>query len=217
VIDHPDNLRRLKEFVQQIDQALLPKEISLRYVSVDDVADRVSSALTHGMASCTFDKEANSMKIIDIAPVVQEIRRFVSALDHEKFGMMWDLDVYQVLLSHFQKEGIDWEAIVSDYQAFPARQIHAQQGEDKDALLKIGTISREDFNILVDALETVGEVKKISMDNQCAVFGQDNKISIIPLIPRLFLRKNTARNRSSWAPFHCTSRFKRTAMNSILG
>ncbi len=196
VIDHPDNLGRLKGFIQQIDKPLMTKEISLKYVSVDDIVDKVAMFLTPTVATCSIDKELNTMTIVDFKSVVRDISRFVETIDHRSRGIIWDLNVYQVLLSHAQQKGIDWEAIVSDYQEFTARQIRPDQDRSNESILKMGKISQEDFNILVDALETVGEVKKIEMDDQNAIFGRDNQISIVPFdLSAFFERKKKTEPR----------------------
>ena len=69
----------------------------------------------------------------------------------------------QISLNDEHLTGVDWEAIVSDYQSmmlFAHKDQHDQQ--KTDGRLSIGTIANEDIPILMEALDTVGEVGELS-------------------------------------------------------
>ena len=67
--------------------------------------------------------------------------------------------------------GVDWEAIVSDYQSLDLKSSTA-----KTQRLGMGTISNEDASVLLDALDTVGETQVLSSPTLAVADNQEARI-----------------------------------------
>ncbi len=64
--------------------------------------------------------------------------------------------VVQIVLNDEHRQGVDWEAIVSDFHSLQLRKDSDPSWEDKKFNLSVGEVSSEDYAVLLDALDTVG-------------------------------------------------------------
>ncbi|MBF0385565.1 MAG: hypothetical protein HQL27_06800, partial [Candidatus Omnitrophica bacterium] len=87
--------------------------------------------------------------------------------------------IVQVMLEEEYSMGIDWDAIVSDYQSIPFNGFARPSGnEEEDGRIGLGTISTEDCNILLDALETVGTKRIIENSLRESKLNKESTITI---------------------------------------
>jgi len=66
--------------------------------------------------------------------------------------------VVQIVLNDEHRQGVDWEAIVADFHNLQLKKEDNPIWEDKKYRLSVGEISNEDFEVLLEALDTVGHV-----------------------------------------------------------
>lgn len=68
----------------------------------------------------------------------------------------------QIILNDEHRQGVDWEAIVSDFQAVSLKNDITPQ--DKQVNISLGTVSDEDYAVLLDALDAVGQVVQVKIE-----------------------------------------------------
>ena len=107
--------------------------------------------------------------------------------------------VVQIILNDENRQGIDWEAIVSQFHPLPLNQ-DGVKSEETSRVLSLGLVSDEDFSVLLDALEAVGQVKHTTLEpvifkpDEIASFflspGQDSSIMSYQIKARLLANKS---------------------------
>ena len=66
--------------------------------------------------------------------------------------------VVQVVLNDEHRQGVDWEAIVSDFHSLQLKKENNPVWADKKYKISVGEVSDEDYAVLLEALDTVGSV-----------------------------------------------------------
>ena len=69
-----------------------------------------------------------------------------------------DANAVQIVLNDEHRQGVDWEAIVSDFHNVQLKMPDNPAWADKKYQVSVGTISNEDYAVLLDALDTVGHM-----------------------------------------------------------
>ena len=70
--------------------------------------------------------------------------------------LTFEIHAVSIVLNDEHRTGVDWEAIVSDFHALPLKNEDDSTVADKKYKLSVGTVSNEDYAVLIDALDTVG-------------------------------------------------------------
>ncbi len=72
----------------------------------------------------------------------------------------FDLDIHavQIVLNDEHRQGVDWEAIVSDFHQLSLKKDNNPIWTDKKYRLSVGVVSSDDFAVLLEALDTVGQM-----------------------------------------------------------
>ena len=68
--------------------------------------------------------------------------------------------VVQIMLNDEHRQGVDWEAIVSDFHSLQLKKEDNPVWADKKYKLSVGEVSNEDYVVLLDALDTVGRMSQ---------------------------------------------------------
>jgi type II secretory pathway component GspD/PulD (secretin) len=71
-----------------------------------------------------------------------------------------EANVVQIILNDEHRSGVDWGAIVSDFHTIPLRKENDPAWSDKKHRLSFGTVSEDDYAVLLDALDTVGQMSQ---------------------------------------------------------
>jgi len=68
--------------------------------------------------------------------------------------------IVQIVLNDEHRQGVDWEAIVSDFHTLALKKEGLVSWSDKKYTLSVGEVSADDYEVLLDALDTVGHVSQ---------------------------------------------------------
>jgi len=71
-----------------------------------------------------------------------------------------EANVVQIILNDEHRDGVDWGAIVSDFHTAPLKKANDPNWNDKKYRLSFGTVSQDDYSVLLDALDTVGQMSQ---------------------------------------------------------
>jgi hypothetical protein len=165
LMDDQKALKAMEEIIKKLDVPVETKEFVFNSKITDAMAQAVKDRLTKDTGRLEVNAQNNSMVVTDSALKIKEIERIVRDLDLGGKKVRVDAKAIQIILSEEHETGVDWEAIVSNYKkldfiAFDTKRVLTKDKEH----LSFGTISAEDLNILTEALETVGEIKTVFVD-----------------------------------------------------
>jgi hypothetical protein len=79
------------------------------------------------------------------APAMQEV-------------VVLETNMINIVLNDEHRQGIDWEAIVSDFHSVQLKKEDNPIWAEKKYRVSVGTVSMEDYAVLLDALDTVGHM-----------------------------------------------------------
>src|SRR4051812_16589862 len=66
----------------------------------------------------------------------------------------------QIVLNDEHRQGVDWEAIVSDFHSLQLKKENDIAWFDKKYALSVGKVSKDDYTVLLEALDTVGRLSQ---------------------------------------------------------
>lgn len=162
LMDAPQKNDSMIGFIRQVDLPVETEAFELQYTRAEDIAQTVQKKLTPGVGRIKVDNKANNIEVADTSIKLKEIEKFIQGLDHRDEEIIVETKILQITLNDEYATGVDWEAIVSNYESmdFPGFK-HAKKMR-AEGRLNFGTLSEEDFVVLLDALDTVGLIRIIS-------------------------------------------------------
>src|SRR5579862_2501497 len=82
-----------------------------------------------------------------------------------------EANVVEIILNDEHRSGVDWGAIVSDFHTAPLKNESDPAWNDKKYRLSFGMLSQDDYAVLLDALDTVGQMSQFSQPPVKVVLG----------------------------------------------
>jgi len=89
-----------------------------------------------------------------------------------------EVNAVQIILNDEHRSGVDWGAIVSDFHTAALKKEDDTAWDDKKYRLSFGTVSQDDYAVLLDALDTVGRMSQFPQPPIKAVIGTPASISL---------------------------------------
>lgn len=86
------------------------------------------------------------------------------------------LNVVEVVLNDEHRNGIDWASIIKDFQQIPLKKEDNPIWTDKRYKLSIGHVSLEDYEVLIEALDTVGKMRQWPQSPQDIIYDLDQQL-----------------------------------------
>lgn len=71
-----------------------------------------------------------------------------------------EVNAVQIILNDEHRSGVDWGAIVSDFHTDALKKEDDTAWDDRKYRLSFGTVSQDDYTVLLDALDTVGRMSQ---------------------------------------------------------
>jgi type II secretory pathway component GspD/PulD (secretin) len=73
-----------------------------------------------------------------------------------------ETNIVQIVLNDEHRGGVDWAAIVSDFHTAPLKKENDPLWNDKRYHLSFGTLSQDDYGVLIDALDMAGQMSQFN-------------------------------------------------------
>lgn len=122
----------------------------IQHAQLESVVNQVRELMGSAQGGVIVNEQLRQIEVSAPGSLLEKIKSLISNLDKE-YDVVVDLKVVQVNLNEEYFPGINWSAIVSDYKSFTV--------SADDRMFSMGTVSQDDVAVLLEALETVGEVK----------------------------------------------------------
>ena len=88
-----------------------------------------------------------------------------------------EANAVQIILNDEHRGGVDWGAIVSDFHTALLKKESDPAWNDKKHRLSFGTVSQDDYAVLIDALDTVGQMSQFPQAPLKVISGTPTSIS----------------------------------------
>lgn len=168
LLETPAKIAAMSELLERIDVPVEARTFQLHHSKPKDMAQRMEDLLTQDLGKIEFGEDQKSLTVTDTAAKLSEIAKYIEESDKPAKEVLLEVKILQIILNDENRQGVDWEAIVSDFKSLkfagfgdqPAAAAGAPA--DKAGTLSVGTVSEEDYMVLLDALDTVGMLNTVS-------------------------------------------------------
>ena len=113
LVDTPENVKRIKGAISEIDGPLVTEIFSLDYAKAESIKEKLEQIITENVGSIKFDERTNKIVASDTAKKIAEIKKVVEAFDEKTREVIIDANIIQVTLSDKYSYGIDWANIAA--------------------------------------------------------------------------------------------------------
>ena len=177
--DEPHVLDEMENIVNWVDGMVVTEIFDLVYAEAEDIAAKITEELTPDIGSVRTDKRSNKVIVSDTADKLNEIRQMVRAFDNKDLEVLIEAKIVQVTLSDEFKLGVDWEKLMVEHHNFNLlSNFDVLQSTDKRGQLSIGTLEKDDYAVMVQALETIGETNILSSPSIATLNNEEAKIIV---------------------------------------
>ena len=181
LIDTPDKLKEMEDFIKNTDLPIQTRVFSLSYAQADKLQAKLQEALTKGVGSIRIDERTNKIVVTDYPARLDEIAKIVSAFDEKTPQVLIDAQIIEIKPKDEFKMGVDWDYWLKKNMRLSAS-LPTSGAVNK---LSIGTaaagalVAKEGiYKGIVDLLRTIGETQILSSPRIAALNNQEAKILI---------------------------------------
>ncbi len=179
LIDTPDKLDELEGILKKLDVPIKTEVFTLSYGVAEEVSNKITEVLTAGVGKMRFDARSNRLIVSDTERKIEEIRSIVNAFDKKDTQVNIEAKIIQVTLDNNHRMGIDWQGIVEQYRDLKLTgDFDVLGATDKRGKLSIGTISQDNYELVIEALDTVGVTDLLSSPHIATVNNKEAKILV---------------------------------------
>jgi type II secretory pathway component GspD/PulD (secretin) len=89
-----------------------------------------------------------------------------------------ETNVVQIVLNDEHRGGVDWAAIISDFHTAPLKKENDPLWNDKKYRLSFGTLSQDDYAVLLDALDMAGQMSQYAQTPIKVIAGKPASLNI---------------------------------------
>ncbi|MGE0267471.1 MAG: type II secretion system protein GspD [Candidatus Omnitrophota bacterium] len=176
--DEPARIEEMKKAIAMIDRPLITKEIRLKYIPVKDIAEKIKDLTTPSIGSVKYDEPSNSMVIMDNADVIDRIKSVVRTFDQRQSEVSIEAKIIQVTLSDDTKLGVNWQAVIKEFHDMKVESDFEAMPTGNLGRLSVGTIEKDNYSAVVNALESVGNTKILSNPHITTLNNKEAKILV---------------------------------------
>ena len=178
LIDTPDKLKEMEDFIKNTDLPIQTRVFSLSYAQADKLQPKLQEALTKGVGSIRIDERTNKIVVTDYPARLDEIAKIVSAFDEKTPQVLIDAQIIEIDPSDKFEMGVDW-----DYWIKKHFDVKAALPVGTSNRLFLGTTSaalseKGEYKAILDLLRTIGDTKILSSPRIMALNNQEAKILV---------------------------------------
>ncbi len=177
--DVSGKLATMEMFLKEIDVPIKTVVFDISYALAEDLSKKVSEALTKNVGTVKFDQRSNKIIVTDTPAKLEEIEKMIKAFDEQHQEVLIEAKIIQIVLSDQYRMGVDWQAVVSNYRSLDLKStFNILNAGDKKGRLSIGTIAKDDYTALIEALDTVGKTNILSSPHITVINNKEAKILV---------------------------------------
>ncbi len=182
LIDAPQKIKEMEEFIRNTDLPIQTKIFSLNYAQADKIQPKIQEALTKGVGSMRIDERTNKIAITDYPEKLEEISKVIAAFDEKTQQVLIDAQIIQIQPKDEFKMGVDWNYWIEKN----VRIMESLPSTNGMNILKLGMAAKGvadlnkqgEYKSIIDALRTIGNTQILSSPRIVAMNNQEAKILI---------------------------------------
>lgn len=182
LVDNPDKVDEMMAIITRLDVPMQTEVFQLSYAKAEEISGKVSEVLTPGVGTAKYDERTNRLVVRDISQKIKEVEQLVVAFDRKDREVLIEAKILRIALTDEYKLGVDWQAVVSDFDSLTLTSdfnvLTTDDAGKGKGELSVGTLSNDDYSLVVEALDAVGETEIISSPRIMAVNNQEAKILV---------------------------------------
>lgn len=179
LMETPEKIAAMEMLVKEIDVPIKTKMFELSYSQAEDISKKITEALTKNVGSLKFDIRSNRIVVTDTPQKLEQIENMVRAFDTKHEEVLISAKIAQIVLKDQYKMGVNWEAIVNNFHKMDLTSNFNILGtNEKRGNLSIGTLSKDDYTVLLEALDIVGVTNILASPHIIAINNQEAKILV---------------------------------------
>ncbi len=177
--DDPHKIEEMEEILAGMDVPVDTQVFQLNYANGEELVDKINELLTPDTGAVQFDERSKKIIVSDSPYRMQRVRHFIEAFDEQHKEVFIEAKIVQITLTDDHKLGIDWEGLVSDFHSLTLKSNFDVLGAtEKRGELSFGTLADDDYTVLLQALNEVGETEILSSPRIAAVSEKEAKILV---------------------------------------
>lgn len=194
LIDTPEKIREMEAVVRQAEIPTVLREnptvttnFVLQYARVEDIEPQITPLLNKEMGQVRSDKRTKTLIVTDLPNNIKRVADLVAAFDKEQREVFIEAKIVQVSLDDVSKMGVNWDHVFEGLNprfALSAASPFPLAASDSPGSLSYRTIAAgADLNVVVQALQTVGDTKVLSNPHIAVLDGQEATIKVVTSQP----------------------------------
>lgn len=179
LMDAPSQIKLMEELIDQVDKPMTVRVFDLNYAKAKDVAEKLDASLLSKNGTVKFDEASNKLIVTDSAEKIEQIAKVIEAFDVKRPQVLIEAKIVQIILSDQQKLGVDWEAVVDKFHNLDIKNnFDILDSGARAGSLSIGTLAGDNYEVLVQALDSQGTTDILSSPRIMTIDGQEAKILV---------------------------------------
>lgn len=181
VIDTPEKLKAMTEFIKSTDLPVEARVFGLDYAQADKLSAKLQDAITKGVGSIRLDERSNKIIVTDYPEKLDEIAKIISAFDEKTPQVLIDAQIIEISPSDKFEMGVDWDYWLEKNVRL-ASSLPSASSLNK---LSFGTATsgssvsqKGEYKSIIDLLRTIGDTKILSSPRIMVLNNQEAKIHV---------------------------------------
>lgn len=150
----------------------------LSYIKAENIIKIITSMLTSDVGKVDSDPSFNKVIITDTEQNMERIRKVIVSLDKYEKEVLVEARIMQVTFKEGQSTGIDWTTLLADPHRYRVKVQGAFSLGDVNKVATIGTLDRDGYQAVLQALATLGTTKTLASPSIAVINNQEAKIHI---------------------------------------
>jgi len=184
LIDVPEKLGPMVEAAKSMDRAteLQTQVFELGYGKAEEVSAEVEKVLTPNLGAVRLDTRTNTLVVTDLSRRMQDVQRVIKAFDRKTREVIIEAKIIQVELKDEFQMGVNWSVLFQQLAnlklagTFPISPPVGPLGPV--GTLTVGSLTDDDFNTVIELLQTVGTTDVLSTPRISVVENEEAKILV---------------------------------------
>ena len=178
LIDAPEKIKEMEDFIQKTDLPIQTKVFSLNYAQAEKLNTKIQEAITKGVGSIKIDERTNKIAVTDYPEKLNEIAKIISAFDEKTPQVLIDAQIIEIKPSDLFEMGVDWDYWIKKHFDMSSALPIGTAGK-----LSLGTTSVSpdrpgSYKAILNLLRTIGDAKILSSPRIMALNNQEAKILV---------------------------------------
>jgi general secretion pathway protein D/type IV pilus assembly protein PilQ len=187
LIDTPEKLKEMEEFIKKTDLPIQTRVFSLGYAQADKLQPKLQEAVTKGVGSIKIDERTNKIAITDYPEKLDEIAKIINAFDEKTPQVLIDAQIIEIYPKDQFSMGVDWDYwLKKNVRLIGSMPAPTLTGIDTipnkfslGAAAADAVVSREgQYKSIIDLLRVIGDTKILSSPRIIVLNNQEAKIMV---------------------------------------